>query len=283
MKINSMLPTCMLLASFVGTANAGLMITKQEEGEAVEVTIYQDGVMVHLMDNKKATVIIDSKKNQCTWFNHDSRKFVRSCQAYSDFVSSMDAAMNKMMSQFSSEQQAMMSQFSLEQQAMMKQDMKNEERNLPKFQTKKIGSTSFQGFGINKYHFIIEGSGSPLAEVWLSPDLYKALHNEVDVKKIEKIFGPSHSEISSDFNRHNIQELLEKEIDALAERENYSVIRIKMMSRNNPSDVEIFGSQVIKITTKQFDLNQYKPPLNYKEVGSFSELSGFDLNGITNK
>jgi len=250
------------------------MITEQEEGIS-ETTIYQDGVMISMDGSKKAAMIVDSKKSQCTWFNHSSRKFARGCQMFSDSVNNIKAKGDAYM-------EGIMSQLSPEQQAMMRQDMENAKRNSSTFQTKKIGDTNFQGFGVNKYHFLIEGS--PFAEVWLSPDLYKALLKEVDVKKIEKIFGDTDTdtEHTSDFGQNDMQELLQKEITTLAEKENAYVIKaMRFISRDNPSDTEIFGSQVIEIKTKKIDLNQYNPPSDYKAVESFFDLvSGFNMNDI---
>ncbi len=267
MKTHLILSICILLTTLIGIANAGLMITTQDEEGMAEATIYQDGVIVSLDDNKKAMMIVDSQKSQCTWFNHSSQKFARGCPNFTESINEIKAMGDEAM-------KSIMSNFSPEQQAMMRQNMENEEQSRPPLQTKKIGRTDFQGFSVNKYHLLF--NGNPVAEVWLSPDLYKALSKEVDIKAIDKIFGESDDEHDSGFGHGGMQESLEKEIDALAEKEHAFVIKqMQIMSQNNPSDTEMFGSQVIEIKTKKFDLDQYKPPSSYEEVESFFGLSGF--------
>ncbi|VAW49319.1 hypothetical protein MNBD_GAMMA04-1506, partial [hydrothermal vent metagenome] len=216
MKTHSVLLTCILITFLIGTANAGIMITGQDEGDMPEAIIYQDGVMIALDGNKKAGMIIDTQKNQCTWFNHSSRKFVRGCQSFSDSMSGIKAKGDVYM-------QSIMSRLTPEQQAMMKKQMENEKQNLPEFKIKKIGHTNFQGFSVNKYHFLIQGS--PVAEVWLSPDLLKAMSREIDKETIEKVFGGTDDKDGSDFGRDGRQEVMEKKINDFAEKENAFVIK----------------------------------------------------------
>lgn len=259
MKTRLVLSTCILLAFLMSMANAGLMIKEQDEGETV-TQIYQDGMMVVLSDqlNNKAGMIIDMRKSQCTWFNHSSQKFARgNCSAPSEIIGNM--AQN-IQNRLSSEQLAMMQQI---------QDQETE-MQLPPLQVKKIGHANFQSFAVDKYHFLAEGR--PIAEVWMSPDLAKAIYKEahMDMETMKKLFGDQENKgHSSVFAFQGPEEILEEKIDALSEKEKAYVIKVMML--DGSPDAEKFSSQVIEIKMGNFDLNQYRAPSNYEEV-DFNEL-----------
>ena len=261
MKAQQILSTCLFLTFLVGTASAGLMIKEQDEDD-VTTQIYQDGIVVILAQEagNQAVMIIDTRKSQCTWFNHLSRQFARSdCAAPSEVAGEM---LESFQEHLSPEQLAMM-------QGMRDQEM---ERQMPPLQVKKIGGTNFQNYAVDKYHFLVEGR--PVAEVWLSPDVGDAISKEVNFEAMNQLFGDQANEDHfSTFDSQDPSAVLEQKIEELSEKERAYVIKsMQIMEPGGTSNMEIFGSQVIEIKTGSFDLSQYRAPSDYKEVGSINEL-----------
>ena len=236
------------------------MIKKQDDGD-VTTQIYQDGIVVVLATEagNQAVMIMDTGKSQCTWFNHLSRQFARSdCAAPSE-------AAGEMLESFQEH-------LSPEQLAIMQGMGAQEERQMPPLQVKKIGSANFQGYAVDKYNFLVEGR--PVAEVWLSADVGKAISKEVDFEAMSQLFGDQGNEDHfSTFDSQGFSAALEQKIEELSEKERAYVIKsMQIMESGGSSNMEIFGNQVIEIKTGNFDLSQYRVPSNYKEVGSINEL-----------
>ena len=247
MKAQQILSTCLFSIFLVGTASAGLMIKEQDDGD-VTTHIYQDGIVVILSQeaDNQVVMITDTRKSQCTWFNHLNRQFSRGdCGAPSEMVGGMMESLQK---HLSPEQLAMM-------QGMRGQEM---EMQVPPLQVKKIGGTTFQDYTVDKYHFLVEGR--PVAEVWLSSSVGEALSKEVDFESMKQLFGDQANEDHfSTFDSHDSSGVLEKKIEELSEKERAYVIKsMQIMGPGGPSNMEVFGSQVIEIKTGNFDLSQYQ-------------------------